>query len=277
MNEPAMNSDTDIDSENDAENPEEDSPQNEDNPPSIAEQAAEMGHTSKEDWVKNGGKETEWQTPEVFLNLKPVLSRMKEQSRQIKNYAQTIDNLQRESQERDKLYGGQVDNLRAQLNAQRDVAVEEADISKVTSIQAQIDNLPSTGQPANQNVALSAELQAWNADTKNDWYRTDEAKQALADRRFTFYKSQNYTDTDAIRFMEDDINRHFPAVNNSRANAPAVEGGSKPGRKASARKLNLSDLTPTEQSIWRHRPANMWKSEAEFLKAVAKSREDENE
>ena len=240
----------------------------EDQAQAAADKAASMGHQSKDDWVNNGGDPFLWQPPEVFLQLKPALTRLKDQGRQIKS-------LKKENETLTSVYGHQVENLRAQLNQQRDEAVTEADLPKVKQLQQQIDNLPATEQAvANANVALSEELQTWNANPKNDWYRNDKAKQLFADDRFATYKALNYSDTDAISQMDKDVITRFPDLNQNRNNAPPAEGGSKPGKRPGARKLTLNDLNSMEASIWRHRPPNMWKNEAEFLTMVAKTREE---
>lgn len=272
MTELAENTDVDNDDQAQDQNQDQEGKQTQQEPEDQAQgaaaKAASMGHQSKEDWVKNGGDPFLWQPPEVFLQLKPALTRLKDQGRQIKN-------LKKENETLNAVYGHQVEHLRSQLNQQRDEAVQEADVVKVKQITEQIDKLPGTAQAPAQGQ-LSDELQAWNADPKNDWYRNDEAKQALADRRFILYKGQNYTDTDAIKLMEGDVARLFPDINQNRNNAPPSEGGSKPGNKPAASKITLNDLTATEASIWRHRPPNMWKNEAEFLAMVLKTREEEN-
>jgi len=235
----------------------------------VIDKASSMGHQSKDDWVTNGGDPLLWQPPEVFLQLKPALSKLKDQGKQIKN-------LKRENETLNTVYGHQVENLRSQLKIQHDEAVSEADVTKVNQIQDQLDNLPAIDATAPRQ-ALSETLETWNADPKNDWYKKDPAKQAFADRRFGQYKEQNYSDSDSIRLMEDDIKRHFVDVNVNRSNASRSEAGSKPGNKQAARKLTLNDLTSTEASIWRHRPPNMWKDESEFLAMVTKTRDDDND
>lgn len=272
MNEPATsNADVDSDADNAAQLGGEEEASKEQHSqregPTVAEKAIEQGHQSLDDWVESGKDADQWQPPEVYLQLKPAWSKIKDQAKQNKN-------LQKELEAQRSFYGQQVENLREELNTRRDTAVEEADVTRFNEIQKQIDNLPAPAQPG-QNDQLSDELKTWNADPKNSWYRTDEAKQALADRRFLLYKQQNYTDGDAIALMQVDVDKRFPPVNANRDGAPPSEGGSKPGRKSAPRRLSLSDLTPKESSIWRHRPDNMWKNEEEFLKQVVKSREAE--
>ena len=72
--------------------------------------------------------------------------------------------------------------------------------------------------------------------------------------------------------MEGKIAEHFPASNPRRESAPAQESNrSKPGNKAPARKLQMSDITNEERKLYDHMP-EAWSSKDEFLTAVADSR-----
>jgi len=221
MNEAAENQDQELDQDLDQEQEQEQ--EQEDIGTSLAAKAGEMGHQSKDDWVTNGGDPDLWQTPETFLQLKPALTRLKDQGREIKR-------LKSENESMTSIYSNQVDNLRQQLTTQRSEAVQEGDEVKFNQVQGQIDKLPTQNQqPVGEE--LSPFMQAWNADAKNDWYRTNEVKQALANQRFSFYQQQGYSEQETVLLMKQDVDRLVPDINHNRNNAPRAEGGSKPGNK----------------------------------------------
>lgn len=236
----------------------------------LADKAAEMGHQPLEDWVNNGGDADLWQTPETFLQLKPALTRLKDQGREIKR-------LKSENVTLTSIYSNQVDSLRQQLTQQRSEAVQEGDEAKFNQVQGQIDKLPTQTIVLHEpDSDLSPFMQNWNADPKNDWYRTNEVKQALANQRFTVYQQQGYSEEQTVVLMKQDVDRLVPDINHNRTNAPRAEGGSKPGNKPKANNPTMNDLTSEESRIWRSGHM-MFKNEKEFLEMVAKSREDENE
>lgn len=75
----------------------------------------------------------------------------------------------------------------------------------------------------------------------------------------------------ALDAVERDVAREFPEVNQGRAREPASEGGSPPGKKASAKALSMSDLT-AEEAKWRTAMPGAWKNDKEFLQAVSDNR-----
>lgn len=266
MNDLAENQDTDDQDQDQEQEQEQQQQQEQENAGlSVADKAASMGHQSQEDWVNNGGDADLWQSPETFLQLKPALTRLKDQGREIKR-------LNRENETLTSIYSNQVDNLRQQLTQQRTEAVQEGDEARFNQVQGQIDKLPAqTEQSA--GTELSPFMQAWNADPKNDWYQKSEVKQAVANERFIIYRQQGYSEEQTVTLMKQDVDRLVPDINHNRHNAPRAEGGSKPGNKPGPRQPTMKDLTPEESRIWRSGHM-MFKDEKEFLAMVVKSREE---
>ena len=241
-------------------------------PNSAKERAAKAGHQDYETYIANGGEAEKYQAPEIFLALKGPLTKIKDQTKRFK---------QQEREFNDRLKGindyhtQQLESQRDQLIQQRDTAFDESDAEQARAYQKQLDNLkpvPQTpiNQPAQQQV--SEELNNWNNNPRNNWYKTPGPRQLYANTQFESYRVQGHDDATAIRLMESDISKHFPEINQNITGAPMAEGGSKPGNKAAPRKLTLKDLTAEEASIFRHRPDGMWSTEDAFLQAVADSR-----
>ncbi len=236
------------------------------------QQPVVAGHKSKEEFVRDGGRAEEWQSPEVFQALKPVLNKMKDQSKRIKqmevNNTERINNL-------NTLHNQQMDVQKAQLAQQRQAAVEDGDLEKFNSIQTQMDNIKPVPQEAPQQPQMSQELHDWNSDPKNSWMKSPGAKSTYAHQLYSTYNSQGYDDVTTLQMIDRDMAREFPDINPNITGAPRAEGGSRPGNKAPSKTLTMKDLTAEEAGIWKNRGTGMWANEKDFLKAVEDSRSAE--
>lgn len=242
----------------------------------ISSKAASQGHQTLEQFIANGGKEEDYQSPELFLALKEPLKRIKQQTklinRQEREFNQRIEQL-------NKFHSAQLEAQRNQLISQRDAAIDNYDKGQAQNYQNQIDQLDASikipaqvsQHPTSQNE-LSDELQAWNNDPRNAWITQPGAKSLYAHTQFNGYKQQGLDDMTAIRLMESDIQREFREVNPNINGAPMAERGSKPGNKAPSTAITMNNLTPEERKVW-DLSGNMWKDEKQFLQAVKDSRE----
>lgn len=234
--------------------------------------AAKSGHQNYEQFLANGGIADDYQSPEQFMALKGPLKRIKEQSRHIKRLEKDFnDRLNGLNQ----LHKTQLDSQKSSLMAQRDAAMDDFDKDKARAYQSQLDNLQTNQPSQSQSPQISQDLQDWNNDPVNDWFKTDKAKSTYASVQFEEYRNQGHDDTTAIRLMESDVNRRFRDVNHNITGAPAMERGSKPGAKPPAQKITMTDLTHEETTIWNH-SGGMWASQEAFLKSVSDSRGQDN-
>lgn len=233
--------------------------------PTIEEIAAEHGHKSKEDWIADGRDPKDWRSAEVFNARGEWIDEHKAQSKRIDDieasFNTRLDNV-------NKIHKQQLEVQKAELLRKRGEAIALADQDTADSIQGDIDNLNSQSidMPDDQGV-----LDKWNAD--NPWILGTEPKAAYAKQQFALYQQQGQPAKRALANVEADVARAFPAVNLDRDNQPITEKGSPPGRKRTAKKLTMADVT-SEELKYRQAMPGAWKSDAEFLQAVSDSRSE---
>lgn len=210
------------------------------------------------------GDKSQWKSAEVFNVNGEWIQKVKAQNKRIDD----IENgFNKRLENAAKLHEIQLKTQKAELVRKRDEAIDLADRETANSYQNDIDSLNI--QPAQEPVNDSSVLDQWNA--ANPWIMGTDPKAAYAVSRFNAYSGSGMSHTQAIAAMEADVGKAFPNVNPNRSNQPLTEGGTKPGRKAAAKKLSMSDLTSEERKYQAAMPG-AWASEAEFLQAVQDSR-----
>ena len=230
-----------------------------DDKPEVIEESRAAVRARKTGWRPieefNGDKE-EWRTAEEFNARGEFIGKLKSQQDQ-------IDLMQEE-------FGNRITNMNkvhaADLKIKLDESIEDADKEKAHQYQQQIDDLNTPiARPTDNTVS---ELDNWNQS--NPWIMGDDPKAAYGKQQFSSYQSQGLGTQQAIRAMEQDVARLFPAQQ-AVTQHPTSERGSKPGRRAAAKSLSMADLTHNEQKYYNAMP-DAWASDKEFLQAVQDSR-----
>lgn len=233
------------------------------------ELAVKSGHQNLEQFVSKGGKEEDYQSPEIFLALKGPLKKIKDQR---KRYDQRERERELEFQDRMKgvqsMHKAQLEGQKAALMAQRNERIGDLDAEGAQVIQNQIDALPAAPAQAPQAPGQSQAVQDWSNDPKNAWIDTPGPKSTYAQTQFQNYLRDGHSDAQAIRNMEADIRGEYPDINPNTSSAPAVEGGTPPGNKSKAADPTMSTLTEEERYTWKHN-ADMWGNDQKrFLQSV---------
>lgn len=235
--------------------------------PNTEDHAAKAGHKGYEKYISDGGKPELYQSPEVFLALKEPLRTLKQQSKRLRQQEAEFD---KRIQGQNVMHQAQLETQKSQLIANRDAAIDDLDKDAARNYQNQIDKIPPA-QPTQQAPVQSQDVQDWSADPKNAWIDKPGAKSTYAQSQFQAYLNKGHDDITSIRLMESDISREFPEINSNAKTAPQIEGGTKPGNRASIN-VEMADLTPEESSIWKH-SSSMWKGDKKaFLQSVKDSR-----
>jgi hypothetical protein len=173
----------------------------------------------------------------------------------------------------------------ADLEAQRNEAIDEADRDAAGAIQDKIDverdNLskipkPETPRQQQPNGALAAFESAnpWVNDL-SDPTAEHYAKAKYADQIYTQSMMQRYSPEDSIAIMKEAVNAQFPQRNANRNNAPAGEGGSRPsGGGRGAQSLSYDQLSRTEQHEVDLAVDNRMYTKEEAVKQINKYRQE---
>lgn len=227
--------------------------------PKTAEDVARAsGWKPLEEWT---GDPSEWRSAEVFNERGEWIQRHKAQEKRLNEIESSFN---QRMENANKLHQKQLEFQRAELIRKRDEAIDLADRSAANGYQSELDKL-NTPEPVSSPAPEQNYVDRWNE--ANPWIYQNNPKSAYAKQMFGLYQSQGMSAEQALRAMETDVNREFPAINPGRDRQPIPEGGTRPGSKRTGRKLTMADLSSEELKYYRAMPG-AWKSEAEYLQAV---------
>ena len=227
------------------------------------------GWTDREAWEESGGDPEDWVSCKKFNERGDMIGSIRALEKRLgaqeKDFGSRLDGQK-------KLHDAQMKVTLANLEKERDAAIDLADREAANTIQGQIDEVKSqateTPAPASDQDALDS----WNKD--NPWIFGDTPKAAYAMMRFNTHTSGGKSPSEAIEAMQSELDREFPAKNERRETAPHVETNrSKPGGKAAV-KLSWSQLT-ADEAKWFNVMPNAWKSKDDFLQAVIDERKSQ--
>jgi hypothetical protein len=221
------------------------------------EKAAASGWKPFEEYVEGGGDPAKWRTADAYNLYGEMVGTIK---RQEQDFNQRTEGLVKYTQ-------AQLAVQREQLLAQRDAAIESGNKAEVHKLDKQLEQTNIQVTPTTTHGVVT--LNEWNA--KNAWITEDTPKANHAHAVFNRAIQSGATIETAISKVETEIAKHFPTVK-PKAHVPETERGrGSVGFKGKQAALTMGDLTQQEAAIFRAMP-NAWKSEKEFLQAVADDR-----
>lgn len=242
----------------------------EDNAPSSAEDLARAGGWKPESEWEGDDKQKPAQfiSAELFNERGVWIERHKTQEKRLNEMESSFNTRMNNA---NKLHNQQLEVQKSELIRKRDNAIDDADRETANKLQDDIDNINTQSAEVSQTPVGNDQETIANWNTSNPWITGNDPKAAYAKQQFSAYLNQGLDASTAIRQMESDVNRSFPALNTERDRQPTPEGGSKPGGKRGAKKLSMSDITADELKFYRSMPG-AWASEKDFLQAVQDTR-----
>jgi len=234
--------------------------------------ATSAKHMSKDEWVAKGNDAADYKTPEQFDEAGKWIKITKGLRREMDEMKQSMET-RHEDQIKglNQLHSAQLQTQVQQLTAKRDAAIDDLDKDGAQAAQTEIDNVyanqPAPAQQAQAQPTKDPSVAEWERD--NPWIMERSEKTAFANARMNTYLQGGYSMGDALKSLDGDIARTYPATNANR-NAPAnTETGGGPGQKVASKALTMGDLTSEESKQY---VPSMWETEQKFLDAVANSR-----
>jgi hypothetical protein len=221
------------------------------------EKASSSGWKDFDDYVAEGGDPAKWKTADAFNTFGELIGTIKQTKR---DFEQRIEGVHKLSQ-------AQIAAERARLSAERDQAIDDGNRATVHALDKQIQNLNVNPVPVT-NTALDD----WNA--QNAWIFEDSPKSSRAKDVFGRAVASGKPINEAIELVEADIRKNFAIKREEKpANIPESERGrgSAGFGKGKSTSLSMSDLSRDEMLAYKAMPG-AWKSEKEFLQAVADDR-----
>lgn len=256
--------------------------ENNDDTPQISEaetKALSLGWKPKDEWE---GDADDWTSAKRFNQTRDIIDSNKslraEQDRMKFEFDQRIEN---NNQINKQMYDSKV----AELKSKRDAAAADADMVTYNDANKQLDELetPAVKDPVAPNSESYAQAVYNNPVTQqyiseNPWIKGDGPKATYGQRVFADYlanNSENGTIEEGLEKVTKMVNKEFPKTNPKRNSNKTLGERSQGNRKTSSRvKLTMADLTREESNIF-NSMGKTWKSEADFLVAVADMRKGE--
>ena len=258
--------------------------ENLDDTPVVSEsekKATTLGWRAKDEWK---GDEDDWSSAKRFLQTREIIESNKhlrsDIDRMNHEFDGRIQNLQKFHQQ----------NLNSQVQAlkdKRDSAAQDADMETYHAVNKQLDNLENQPEPVVaendrsqfvNNIVNHPVTQSFIQE--NPWIKEDGAKGVYGKKIFADWVTQNEKNPNAIleeglKLVKESVNREFPKNNpNRETNQSMGDKGSGSRKNTPRNRLTMNDLTREENNIW-HAMGNTWKTQEDFLIAVADSRKGE--
>lgn len=222
------------------------------------ELASKGGWKPLEDWVADGKDPSEWSDAKTFNVRGEFIGKLRQKDKELE---ETVTNL-------NKFHSTQLTLQRSQLEQEKAAAIAKGGaeaVEEVKNIDFQLDQLNQPVVSAPQKDDLVA-----NWEAANPWIDEPGAKSVYAQTLFGQAQQSGMSTQAALQHVNQGIAREFPAER--KATASMSEGGSRPtGKAPSGKAITMSDLTAEEKEIRSITP-EAWKSDEDFLKAVAAAR-----
>lgn len=216
------------------------------------QRALRNGWQDYDDWVAAGNPPDEWKDFSVYNIIGEFTAKLRKRDRDYESQLAGVNKI--------------VQAQRTLLEQRRDEAIDAGDKTLVHKLEGQINDLQRT--PVAKSDPL---IEDW--EQRNPWVlEPGTPKTIFAQSQFAAALASRMTTAQAIKHVESEVAKHFPATKHQ-GRVPESEkgGGSKGFHKGRAVSVSMSDLTREEQQIW-ELTGPSWKSQAEFLQSVAESR-----
>lgn len=212
------------------------------------ERAMTQGWKPKEDFVAEGGNESDWRPAKEFVDRGELFSKIEEVKRENRNLKKTMQ-LFREHHE--KVAKVEYDRALDTLKQQKKAALIDGDADRVIEIDSQILETRDAQKQASMIQAAQEEqapvvnpaFQAWVE--RNSWYSYDPEMKAFADNFGTAYARQNpgLQPDKVLQEVERRVKKAYSEkfTNPRKEDAPAVEAGGKSPRASRAASIDLSE------------------------------------
>jgi hypothetical protein len=215
------------------------------------------------------GDPTEWAEAGEFLARGPLLREIKELKKHISKQREATDrDMQLISKQFAQMSSAAYTKALADLQAQRDIAIEDRDTAAVRQLDKEIDDVKVGHAQAQatvnqtrttQTVAATEELNAWRGENK--WFDSDKELQdeAVAIGVGYLAKNPNKTQGDMLSHVEDRIKKIYPekfkqkefmSDNDTSETPQKVESGNlRPSLGNKKGKMSAADLDDDERAV----------------------------
>ena len=182
--------------------------------PSIEDQAREMGWVPKEEFEPKDGKKDKWISAEAFVARAPLFEKIESQKKTIeavtKAQAQTQKILKEFAEHHKRVAEDAYNRAKAELKAQRRIALEEGEHGLADDIQERLDNLkPEPVPEVPEEVVNPAQVLISEWLEENKWYTQDDEMRAVADGIARNEAAKGKSQEDVLKTVASKIKKMF--------------------------------------------------------------------
>lgn len=201
----------------------------------VEAKALEKGWKPKDEYQGDADK---WRSAEVFLALDEPLKRIEHQSKEMKQLRQALEAFK---EHHTKVETVAFDRALKSLQAERKQAMIDGDTEKVFELEEAADQVKEQKRAladearkpvVNEPAQLNPEFVEWQGH--NQWYQSNKAMTAAADKYGTELHAEGYTPIQVLRKVEEYIKQEFPHKfeNANSKGTSKVEGSSRGGSRS---------------------------------------------
>lgn len=217
------------------------------------------GYMTREAWIEAGKDPEKWVSPEVFKERGERIKMKQELTREFESRLKNLS----------LLHEVQLKNVREELMAKRDAAIESADKDEVKRLDKQIkevDDLQDLAKAEEvQPVEKPREVAEW--EEENPWiFDQNDPRRGVAISVFEKAVKEGKTHATALRMVDKVLSEKF--TDPTKRPGQIAESSRSTG-VSKGTKLTMASLTSEEKKIWE---TGMFSSEEKFLKAVEDDR-----
>lgn len=216
------------------------------------------------------GDPADWIDAKEFLVREPLLKEIRDLKKHIRTERErTESDMRIISTQFSEMNRMAYDKAVADLELQRDLAIQEQDITTVRALDKKIDTVKDDHQKVQaqtrpqirQQAVQTEEMEQWRAD--NAWFDSDQELQdeAVAIGVGYLAKNPNKTQGQMLKHVEDRIQKIYPEKFKKQQTRTSVEdnndtkvesgGTSRPSPNRQGRGLKVSDLDDDEKAVMR--------------------------
>ena len=211
------------------------------------EQAMTQGWKPKDQFVADGGSESDWRPAKEFVDRGELFNKIEEIKRENRSLKKAMSEFREHHEKVAKI---EYQRALETLQRQKKEALIDGDADKVVEIDNQILETRDAQKAAaitqayeeEQTPPINPVFLAWQE--RNGWYRNDSEMRAFADQVGIAYKQANpgADPPTVLREVEKRVKKAYSEkfINPRKEEAPQVEGGSSP-RKSRGETIELSE------------------------------------
>lgn len=228
--------------------------------------ARSKGWVGLEEWTEQGKDPNDW-APYKFFNEKgDMISQIQSLKRQNKDFDSRLS-------QNNEYWKVQLDIQKQSLLSQRNEAIEDADVAKVTALDKQIGDIDK--QQASLSTPTAPQIDPADVAAEEAYFATltTRSKQVFAQTVAAPLIQQGLSGQDLIDAVDAEMQKEFPKTNPRRSAAPVTD--SKPRQSKSNDDYSVDSLSKEDRqilSMMKSYPSFKGKSDAEILKTFKDSK-----